>query len=343
MDKASVQTRHAVVLSFLAGLLLAGGIRAQADVVAYDNFNNSAGNYINSNLVNNTTFVGQNPPTYGFTGAWAGSSTAGFAVQAQNFTVTGLANGGGSLALAPTSNPGTPASREAYRPFTSTGSNTSLWFGSAIELPTSNVETNTSSTDMLGFLSGNLGSGGQVAWADTNGAATAGSTLGGFAWGISNGSLSLSYQSAASGAGSVTTTAVLNGSSNPVVLTAGTTYWLVANLTIVGADNDNLTFYLESSSAPSQANLASSALATLTLTGVDMLSASQTINTLQVYDAFSTVSGSPVEGTNFDDVAVATTYADLVAAPEPSTLALVASCLLFAVAFGALRRRPDPA
>ena len=320
---------------FLAGLCLAAsGLRAQAVALAYDNFNTGSGGYLSgSNLIT------QNPATYGFTGAWTGATTGDFnATSSVNLTLPGLANGGGALSLFSFANG--YFSRAVSRSFTaSSAGNTSFWAGSLFQVPSSNTAALTPSnqaTNMIGFLSGALptfttpngNSGNQTLalWSTSNG-----NTLDGFAYGIQNGVLTLAYQNSG----------VITYVNPTATITAGTTYWLLANLTVVAPGSDTLNFYLETS-VPSDAALALQTptySVTANILG-SLATDTSGLNTLELYAGGASVSsGGPALQTYFDDVGAATSFDDLVAAPEPSTLALMVTCLIGAVAFGAFRRR----
>ena len=351
MHKAIDQKGSMKNFLLLAGVLLAlSGLRAQATSLAYDNFNDAAGYYntsgTNADLVTSTTF--QNPPTYGFPNAWAGPSTGFFSVSTTNLSMSGLSNGGGSLSLTPTANGN--FSRADYRNFTPSSGSTTLWTGALLTVPSAsalNSTTNPGATDMMGFLTGNLqfnnvNTSTGATWSNANS-----STLGGFAFGVSNlgtggiAVVTLTYQTNADGLNTATAAAPIVTQTASFTGSPTLTYWLVANLTVntpvSGIANDTLNLYLETS-VPSATTIAGQT-PLLTYTG-DILSGATTdaINTLQLYSGETSI-GNVTNNVSFDDVGIATTYNDLVAAPEPSTLALMVTCLIGAVVFGAFRRR----
>ncbi len=297
------------ITSCLAGLTLA--MNAGAATLVYDSFLTGTGNYSTTSAPLVSSGVGQTSSgSIGFTGSWAGANSSALSSTPTNLPMSGLAdNKGGAMYVAPYSN--VTSTRSDSRAFTSLNKGGVLWFSSILKTDANTLSSG--ATAMTGFLTGSLPStstSNSAGWATSNGA-----SLGGFAWGMSGGHLSVSYQSNASGAGAVTTTST---GFTPV---ANNLYFLVAQLDTSVNASDTLKLWALTSVPASSALLGTP---TWSISTADILNGS--LNTFVAYSAVNGVASPVASTTSFDAITVATSYSDLVtvnAVPEPATSAML--------------------
>ena len=324
---------------FLAALFLAVNLPAPAALVAFDTFISGKGDYSDGFLVPVPPAPGQSSESaIGFRGKWGGASTAWLqANSAQGLNMTGLSPAGGAVTLSPTNNG--DYSRFVYRTFLPADGDGPFWFGMLYQ-PDDNT-LNKGATAMIGFLTGQPPSTADDAvpegatWTTANGG-----SLGGFALGVSAGTakkaLDIAYQSNAGG-GSGTVTVASSG----FTLTAGTTYFVIANLIINSPHNETLNVWVKTSVPAHETDLGKP---TWTIASADMLSSAGKINTVALYAGCAVATGGPTaaisSGTTVDDITVATTYAELLtAAPKTPGVAMAGGAGVLAALVCLLVRR----
>ncbi|PAW79917.1 MAG: hypothetical protein B9S32_00915 [Verrucomicrobia bacterium Tous-C9LFEB] len=242
--------------------------------------------------------------------------------------MSGNAASTGALSLAPLSNGS--YSRAASRSFTSATTQSTLWFSTLLQADANTLNSANGATAMIGFTTGALpttaaSSTTGATWTTANGGA-----LGGFAWGLSNGNLSVAYQSDILGAGAVTL------ANTGYSITAGTTYLLLGKLIVDASGNDVLNIWALTSPVSSEAELGA---ATWSVSSADLL-ASSGLNTLLVYAGSISATGTPTDTTLFDAIAVGTSFPDLNVVPEPSVNAALFLSVVI-LSWRAIRRRND--
>jgi hypothetical protein len=309
--------------------LAAGAVNiARATLIAWDDFNlvnkdipETANDYIsNNNLYGQSASTG----SYGFTGTWSGANSNFFVLSEVGYKLGGT--GANILSGVIRMNAGGSGNtRTASRSFTASSGQNTLWFSSLVRIGADGVTSENNTEGLFGLTSGRgsiVSSDGtqNASWSDSNG-----KTLSGFQLGLSGGNtLSVKYQSDASGTGSITTadTGFVLETANQMA------YFLVARLDVNTSGNDDTLKIWALTSIPANEEAILALTPTCSITA-DILKNSGELDTLLLT---STSNANIYALAYLDALRVGTTYGDLLlteppspSIPEPSSTAALAA------------------